>query len=216
MREYGWASDATTLAGDLQDAVNSARGVASPATTMKPTGDNVAAGIAEGMTGFSFAAAAAGVSSGIRGAFAGLPGEGRTIGRNFGQGLYDGLKGKLEESLSLAKSYAAKITAAFQNAWEIHSPSRVAKGLTEMFGEGLEQGMRDWPSVNERMLQSDIGSLYGGARQAQQVIRNNNVRNDNAVTMNIERLEVRDQADAEGIAQQIAGLTRRRQRARGC
>ena len=215
MKAYGWDSDASNVADLLQAAVDAAFGIASPAETMKPTGQNVAAGIAEGMTEFDFSSAAGSVASGIISPFSGLGGEGRTIGANFGQGLYNGLSGKMSDTLKLAKSYAEKITAAFRNAWDEHSPSKVAQSLTEMFGAGLGEGMKHWPKVSERMLKEDIGSLYSGARQARANVNNNTNNYSNAVNLNVDRMEVRDRTDAEGLAHEIAGITRRSQRSRG-
>ena len=121
----------------------------------------------------------------------------------------------MRDLVSRAKEYANEIASAFRTAWDEHSPSKVAAGLTEMFGAGLEQGMRHWPSVSERLLDDDISRLYTGARQGQAAVSTSNINNNNAVNLNVDRLEVRDQADADALAQQIAGLTRRSQRARG-
>ena len=49
MTEAGWATDAETVAANLEAALNSALGIQSPSTRMKPTGSNVAAGVGAGM-----------------------------------------------------------------------------------------------------------------------------------------------------------------------
>lgn len=216
MNAYGWSGDASTLATSITDAINGALGAHSPATRLIPTGSDVSEGIAHGMTTFSFAAAAAGVSSGITGAFAGLPARGRMIGYQFGQGLYNGLQSRMGAAVSLAQQTAAQITSAFQNAWQIHSPSRVAENLTAMFGRGLEKGMQGWPTVSERMLQDDLDQLYSGARRAREAVpANNTYNNDYGFAINVERMEVRDQADVEGLAAEINSIGQRKARSRG-
>ena len=54
MTEAGWATDAETVAANLEAALNSALGIQSPSTRMKPTGSNVAAGVGAGMGEYDF------------------------------------------------------------------------------------------------------------------------------------------------------------------
>ena len=54
MTEAGWATDAETVAANLEAALNSALGIQSPSTRMKPTGSNVAAGVGAGMDEYGF------------------------------------------------------------------------------------------------------------------------------------------------------------------
>ena len=54
MTEAGWATDAETVAANLETALNTALGIQSPSTRMVPTGSNVAAGVGEGMGQYSF------------------------------------------------------------------------------------------------------------------------------------------------------------------
>lgn len=214
MAAYGWAGDAETVADSIRTAIDSALGIASPAKAMNPTGENTCAGIAAGMMQYSFSDAAAQVSGGIVTKFSGLGASGRSIGAAFGQGLYNGLKSKMAGTLALAKAYAAKITRTFTDAWEIHSPSRVAEHLTSMFGAGLEKGMLDWPTVSERMLDEDI---LGAQRRMGGMIAHSTDSRDFSVnsTINVERLEVRDEQDIRALAIEINELTRRDQHGRG-
>ncbi|MEG0512827.1 MAG: phage tail tape measure protein [Clostridia bacterium] len=55
MTEAGWDTDAETVAGNLETALNTALGIESPSTRMNPVRDNVSAGVGVGMTGFDFA-----------------------------------------------------------------------------------------------------------------------------------------------------------------
>ena len=217
MNAYGWDGDAATLAGSIQAAVDGALGVASPATTMIPTGGFVSAGIGQGMQQYSFAADAQAVSQGIVGAFDALPAQGLQIGRNFGAGLQRGLQSRMSATLALARSYAAQITAAFRSAWQIHSPSRVAEGLTEMFGRGLEKGMEDWPSVSEAMLRQDVGRVHGQMQRGAESVdnRQQTYNQQRTTNINVDRMEVRDPQDVRDLALELNALDRRYQRGRG-
>ena len=59
MTEAGWDSDAETVASNLESALNTALGIQSPSTRVKPVGDNVSAGIGVGMSEHDFSADAA-------------------------------------------------------------------------------------------------------------------------------------------------------------
>lgn len=212
MNAYGWSGDAGTLAGSIQTAINSALGIASPATKMLPTGYYAAAGVGEGMKQYNFAADAAGLSQSLLGAFSGLPAQGRQIGSDFGAGLQSGLRSRMQSTLALARSYAAQITATFRSAWQIHSPSKVAENLTDMFGRGLEEGMKDWPRVSERMLDEDIAQ----ARQAvPQNIRTDNRDYSAHSSVTVQKMEVRSEEDVHQVSRELAALVQRKQWARG-
>lgn len=119
----------------------------------------------------------------------------------------------MASSLALAQSYAQKISSTFRKAWDIHSPSRVAEGLTEMFGAGLEKGMEDWPVVSERMLDADIGRVRRATREY--AGSNDTYNQQSTVNVNVDKLNARDAQDVKTIAYEIAALTRRTQRGRG-
>ena len=218
MNEYGWQGDATTLKDSIQSAINTALGIASPAKTMIPVGDNVAAGIAQGMTEYAFAAAAASVMGGITGAFGRMRGEGQGIGDQFGAGLAGGLRARLPGIVAEAKRAADEIAAAFRDAWQIHSPSKVAEGLTDMFGRGLEKGMDKWPTVSERLLEQDLDALYNGTRRGSSAGvggDTNTYNNSAALSFAGANFYVRDQQDVQSLAVDIATLTRRKQHGKG-
>jgi hypothetical protein len=50
MTEAGWDADAETVASNLESALNTALGIESPSTRVKPVGEYVAAGVGAGMT----------------------------------------------------------------------------------------------------------------------------------------------------------------------
>lgn len=213
MTEFGYDATAATLKVKIMNAINSAMDIHSPSGVMVPTGQNVAAGIAQGMSEYDFSAVTSSIADRISGGFSGLSGDGYNIGRNFGAGLQRGLRSKMASSLALAQSYAQKISSTFHKAWDIHSPSRVAEGLTEMFGAGLEKGMEDWPVVSERMLDADIGRVRRTAREY--AGSNDTYNQQSTVNVNVDKLNARDAQDVKTIAYEIAALTRRTQRGRG-
>jgi len=210
MQQYGWGGDAATLAESIRTAINGSLGVNSPATSMYPTGHDTAAGIAEGMKTFSYAATAATICSSIVAGFSSLPSKGYSIGSNFGAGLQNGLRSKMASSLSLARSYASKITAAFQSAWKIHSPSVVAEDLTWNFGRGLEKGMKDWPTVSERLLNQDIDLVHGTLeRTAANIDKSRTYNQHTTVNVNAETLGAKELQNARELAREINRLNRR-------
>lgn len=211
MTAYGWDGDGSTVASAIQAALNGALQINSPSKLMNPTGSGVAEGIAQGMKGYSFAADASAIASGIVGAFGGLAGQGEGIGSNFGASLHRGLSARLPGIVAQAKTAANEIAAAFRTAWQIHSPSRVAEGLTEMFGRGLEKGMRDWPTVSERVLENDVANLRRGMGA---VVNQNTDSRDMSVAneIRVEKMEVKDQSDIYGVSRDLYQLIRRDQR----
>lgn len=215
MQQYSWNGDASTLASSIRSAIDASLGVASPARSMYPTGYNTAAGIAEGMQTYSYAAVCTSVCAGIVRSYSGLPAQGKSIGSQFGAGLAAGLNAKLPGIVAKARAAANQIAAAFRSAWQIHSPSRVAQNLTEMFGAGLEKGMDKWPTVSQRMLENDMALAYGYSLRAADVIGSTTNNNNNSVNLNVEQMNVSDRQDAEALAYEIADLSRRRNMGRG-
>lgn len=203
MTTYGFSSDASSLASSIQSAINTALGIASPATALVPTGENAAAGIAKGLMDYSFASAAESIQS-----------QGYSIGADFGKGVSLGLQSKMQSTVALAKAYASQITNAFRAAWDIHSPSRVAAELTGMFGAGLAEGMKDWPTISERMLEEDILTARRGMQTVHQTT--NDSRNFSANSnVHVDKLEVRSEDDIQKISRELARLIQRGQRAVG-
>ena len=199
MAAYGWDGDASTIAGSITASINSALGIASPARKLIPTGENAAAGIAKGLMDYSFASAASDMEA-----------KGYSMGSSFGAGVSRGLQSRMRTAVAQAKAYANQITAAFQSAWEIHSPSRVAAGLTEMFGAGLEEGMKDWPTVSERLLEDDILRARSGYQST--VTHETDARTYNASSnVYVDKLEVRSEQDIHDLSTEIAQLTKAQQ-----
>lgn len=210
MNAYGWDGDAGTMAEAIRAAINASLGVASPATTMIPTGQYVAAGIGQGMLQYAFPETGA-VQAKIIGAFAGFPSRGQTIGNAFGAGLARGLQARLPGIVAAARAAANQIAEAFRRAWQVHSPSKVAQNLTEMFGAGLERGMRDWPTVSERVLDNDIANVRRGMGA---YVSNRTDSRDMSVSnaIQVAELNVRSEKDIYDVSRELYQLTRRDQR----
>lgn len=215
MLSYNFTGDGAALKDSILEAINGPLGAHSPATALIPTGTDIAEGIAKGASGYNYRSMGNATASAIVSAFSGLSASGRTIGTNFGRGLYNGLNSQMSQTVKLAQLYAEKIKQAFQNAWKEHSPSKVAEGLTFNFGRGLEKGMAHWPSVSEAVLERDLNNLYGGMRQAQTATVNRTTNANNSVNLNVGSLEVKDTRDAETLAREIAAVGARRNRGLG-
>ena len=71
MTEAGWATDAEIVAANLEAALNSALGIRSPSTRMKPTGSNVAAGVGAGMDEYGFTGEASSLAGRLSSAVSG-------------------------------------------------------------------------------------------------------------------------------------------------
>ena len=89
MTEAGFASDAETVASNLETALNTALDIHSPSQRVKPVGENTAAGVGEGMSGYDFSSDAQSVSSAIESALqAALTGQSlKSAGNTAAQGL---------------------------------------------------------------------------------------------------------------------------------
>ena len=70
MTEGGWDTDAETVASNLETALNTALGIHSPSTRVKPVGENVSAGIGTGMTGYDFTTDASSIATAVETALA--------------------------------------------------------------------------------------------------------------------------------------------------
>ena len=95
MTEAGFASDAETVAGNLETALNTALGIQSPSTRVKPVGDNVAAGVGAGMTEHDFTTDASTMATSVEtAATTALTGETlKPTGTSAAEGLASGMTG---------------------------------------------------------------------------------------------------------------------------
>lgn len=137
----GWSTDAATLTSNIRTAINNAAGIASPATTMIPTGTNMSAGIAEGMRLFSFSDAASVVSAAIKSSVVIFEDSLKSSGYNFAAGLASGIRSGQSAVIRAATQVASAAIRAANNKLEISSPSRVMMESGEYADEGLAIGM---------------------------------------------------------------------------
>ena len=169
------------------------------------------------MKQFDFTSVSNSIAKNLTGAFKDIESDGSSIGSNFGKGLQSGLEKQMKVLLSKAKQYADKITQTLKDAWKIKSPSRVAMGLTEMFGRGLEKGMDDWPMVSEKLLNDDIRRVHGAYAAASSNVDNSTAtyNQQRSLAVTVEGMTVRSDQDVESIARELNQLDRRYLRGRG-
>lgn len=77
----------------------------------------------------------------------------KTIGKNAGQGLLNGLASMEDSLVAKARSIANAVSAAMAKALQVKSPSRVMMRIGRFVGEGLEVGM-----------DNSVGSVMRAAR----------------------------------------------------
>ena len=141
LNEYGWNTDASTLATDVDTAIRNAMQVHSPSLMMYPIGFDLSTGIAEGMKLFSFSDAASVVSAAIKSSVAKFEDSLKSSGYNFSAGLASGIRSGQSAVIRAATQVASAAIRAANNKLEISSPSRVMMESGEYADEGLAIGM---------------------------------------------------------------------------
>lgn len=93
MTAAGWDSDAETVASNLEAALNTALQIHSPSERVKPVGENVSAGVGQGMSGYDFASDMEAVAAAIDTAMtSALPQDAlSSFGTSAAQGLSDAM-----------------------------------------------------------------------------------------------------------------------------
>lgn len=222
MTESGWDTDAETVAANLEAALNTALGIQSPSTRMKPVGDNVSAGVGVGMTGYDFtsdaAAVAANVESAVKGSLTSTTL--RSAGVNAMAGLRNGIIAGRSGVISAMRSAARAAVNAAKAELKIHSPSEVFEdevGVMTMRGFGL--GVEKEAKEQAKIIRNASRYLTGEAREGAIVSNSTDNRrtyNQNVTsTIQVQQMVVRDEQDIKSLAVEIATLTRRQQRGRG-
>lgn len=146
-REYDFSSDSEAMVANNESAIRAAANSHSPAQRFKPVGGDIAAGVGEGMQGYDFSGNASAMISAIMQAVNAAIGQsGQQIGRQLTSGVAQGIKNGTSAAEAAAIASAKRVTAAYKNALDIHSPSRVARdeiGLqfARGVGAGIEKGM---------------------------------------------------------------------------
>ncbi|MBS4171945.1 phage tail tape measure protein [Bacillus sp. FJAT-49736] len=86
------------------------------------------------------------ISKGTKKEFNAMTASMPAIGKNTIQGLMDGMSSMTGPLLAQAQSIADSISSTIKKALDIHSPSREAQWIGEMFGAGLVNGLKS--SIN--------------------------------------------------------------------
>ena len=189
---------------------------------MMPTGEQAAAGVAEGMKGFSFESAASAVSGNAFSSLDAVLNSAtlRPVGLNAMLGLRNGIMAGRSSVIFAMRSAARSAVSAAKSELKIHSPSRVFEDeVGVMAMRGIGEGVLKESKEQAKIIRNASRYLTGEAREGSIVTANNDNRRsyDNSVTstVHVQQLVVRDEADIGALAVEIATLTRRRQRGRG-
>ena len=222
MTEAGWATDAETVAANLETALNTALGIQSPSTRMVPTGSNVAAGVGEGMGQYSFIGEAfllaARLSSAVSAAMpASLL---RPAGLNAMRGLTAGINAGRSGVISAMRSAARAAVNAAKSELKIKSPSRVfEEEVGVMAMKGLGQGVLKESREQAKIVRNAARYLTGEAKAGSIMTTSNDNRRtynqQSTISFAGSNFYINDRQDAYALAVEIASLTRRQQRGRG-
>lgn len=222
MTEAGFDTYAETVASNLETALNTALGIHSPSTRVKPVGENVSAGVGVGMAGYDFTpdatTLAANVEAAVRGSL--TTATLRSAGVNAMAGLRAGIIAGRSGVISAMRSAARAAVNAAKAELKIHSPSQVFEnevGVQAMKGFGL--GIEKEAKEQAQIIRNASRYLTGEAREGTIVMGSTDNRrtyNQNVTsTIQVQQMVVRDEQDIRSLAVEIATLTRRQQRGKG-
>lgn len=100
----------------------------------------------------------------VRTEFVDLKNEMVGAGANTVDGLIQGMQSKQGQLIAVAQSMADAVSSTFQNALDIHSPSRVFKGFGININEGLIQGIKESSTKLNNAMNNVYGSLANSAK----------------------------------------------------
>ena len=222
MTEAGFASDAETVAGNLETALNTALGIQSPSTRVKPVGDNVSAGVGVGMKEYSFSSDASAVAQNIQTSLAAVLTSStlRSAGVNAMSGLTAGINAGRSGVISAMRSAARAAVSAAKSELKIKSPSRVFRDeVGAMTMRGFGEGVLRESKAQAKIIQNAARYLTGEAKVGSISTTSNDNRrtynNQNTISFAGSNFYVSDKQDAYALAVEIASLTRRQQRGKG-
>jgi len=222
MAQAGWTSDAETTAGNLEAAINAALGIQSPSTRMIPVGQNVAAGIGQGLASYDLASAARALVERFTQAMQSLfhPGllypQGMLAMAGLSAGIRAGQSGVVNAMVQAAR---AAVLAA-KRELDIRSPSRVFRDeVGRMTMKGWGQGMLLESRAQAKVVANAARYLTDTAKTSSIAYASNDNRRtyqqSSNVTLTGNTFQVRDEKDIQALAIEIAALTRRQHQARG-
>ena len=222
MTEAGWSSDAETVAENLEDALNSALGIRSPSTRVKPVGDHVAAGIGAGMTAYSFASDASVIAQNIQTSLAAVLTIStlRTAGLNAMSGLTSGINAGRSGVIAAMRSATRAAVAAAKSELKINSPSRVFRdevGVMSMrgYGEGVIKESKAQAKIIQNATRFLTGEAKSGSITTTSTDNRRTYNSQNTISFAGSNFYISDKQDAYALAVEIANLTKRQQRGKG-
>ena len=222
MTEAGWATDAETVAANLEAALNSALGIQSPSTRMKPTGSNVAAGVGAGMDEYGFTGEASSLAGRLSSAVSSaMPASLlRPAGLNAMRGLTAGINAGRSGVITAMRSAARAAVNAAKAELKINSPSKVFEdevGVMTMRGWG--RGVLKESKAQAKVIRNAARYLTGEAKAGSIMATSNDNRRtynqQSTISFAGSNFYINDRQDAYALAVEIASLTRRQQRGRG-
>lgn len=223
MTAYGWDNDAGTLQGNLTGAINSALGIASPATTMIPTGVYVSQGIGSGMKSYVFASDAQAVGTAVSTALsAAMPATSfKAIGFNAMLGLASGIRLGRPSVISAMRSAAQAAVAAAKSALQIKSPSRVFRDeVGVMMMRGLGEGVKSELEHQQRIIANAARYLadtavFGGTVSGWSSKTTNNDNRNQSANINIETYNANGEDDVDRLMRRLNARSRSMSRGYG-
>ena len=179
MAEAGWDTSAETVASNLEEAINNALVIHSPSERMKPTGENIAAGISEGMIAYDIAGDVAGLVSAMEGAF-GTAFTAEWL-QPFGTAAMAGLGNALTgyDTAGAARDVSAKLKSALSAA--LNGTSLRSIGVSAM--AGLKAGILAGRSSVISAMRSAARSAVSAAKAELQIASPSKVFRDEVGTM---------------------------------
>jgi hypothetical protein len=221
MTAVGWDTDAETVAGDLENALNKALGIESPSKRMKPTGQNVAAGIGVGMAEQPLTAYISTMRNNLVSALnetlnANMT---RPIGRNASLGIATGILSGKGMVVSAMQQVAREGLAAAKREWHIQSPSGVFRDeVGKMAVRGIGVGAVEESKVQAKVMRNAVRFLSDSAQDGIAVgsapTSTTNTYSTSTVVQ-VDKFISNDKQDITSLAVEVASLTRRRQRGKG-
>lgn len=171
MTEGGWDSDAETVVGNLEEALNTALDAHSPAQRMVPMGENVAAGIGKGAGEYDFSADAETIAAALEGALTAAfsggedgDGAGKPLGDSIAQSIGQGVS---EHDFT---PEAGMVAGAFQTALSSTQGSDdggAGKAIGNSIAESIGAGVSEYDfSSSASAASSGLGSAIAGVMNA--------------------------------------------------
>ena len=158
-------------------------------------------------------------------AMAGVPTTMQDIGKNAMTGFMDGMDGQLANLIEKSSSIAESVLTTFQEAFDIHSPSRIFKNLIGAnIVKGIGVGIETETPTLETNIDSNISDLvarlqntvdYESARTTASIAASANnsagtstttqtIQNDNGLTLQVENFYNNNEMDIDDLGSELA------------